>query len=131
MPTPTKNINETIKLQFVWKLPDRSYLRTVFDARITGLDPVQERYIVHLQALVASKEEDENGQLKPLDRWSLSYWDLVQNLVNKFAAVAYEAADSRPLLLRLSTLTLEHRFFTKFGNEQPVIIEAEDKDKDK
>ena len=119
MPSPTKNIDEIIRLQFVWKLPDRSYLRTIFDARITGLDTVQERYIVHLKALIASKEEDESGVLKPLDQWSLSYWDLVQNLINKYAAVAYEAADGRPLLLRISTLTLEHSFFTKHGSGLP------------
>ena len=47
------------------------------------------------------------------------YWQLVYQLAGRKAHVAFEAGDGRPLFLRLPTLTLEHKFFTRYSEDEP------------
>jgi hypothetical protein len=44
------------------------------------------------------------------------YWALVGRLQGRRITIAFEAADGRPLHLRLETLTGEHNFFFRFDD---------------
>jgi hypothetical protein len=43
------------------------------------------------------------------------YWRLVGRIVGKRVSLAFEVEDGRPLWLRLTTLTGEHRFFDRLS----------------
>ena len=107
-------VGETFPLHFVWQLPEGDYLRALFRAEVLALDPQMEKYTVRLAKFVGARQEDETGQLRPRGAFSETYWPLIGRLQGQKIAVAYEAADGRPLPLRLTTLTGEHNFFFRF-----------------
>lgn len=114
---PEHIIGSAFPIQFVWQLPNGDYLRAVFETEVVGLEVESDRYIVQLERLIASRQEDAAGEMRPPAEMSAEYWQLVHELVGRKAAVAYEAQDGRPLRLRLPTLTREHPYFTRYATE--------------
>ncbi len=118
MPDAQHNIGENFPLQFAWQLPDGDYLRTVFDAEVVDLVPQADKYIVVLRRLLAGRQEDADGTLRPMAVYSKEYWNLVRGLVGRKITVAYEASDGRALHMRLATLTGEHNYFTRYEDAE-------------
>lgn len=104
----------TFDIHFVWHLPDGDYLRAVFQAEVLAvIDPAQ-RYLLRLSEFVAGRQESADGsQIRPRDALAFDYWARVLDLLGHKITVAWEAADGRPLHLRLATLTGEHDFFRR------------------
>ena len=121
MPIAQRIIGENFPLQFAWHLPDGDYLRSVFDAEVVDLVPQADKYIVILCRLMAGRQEDADGQLRPTAEYSKEYWDLVRGLVGRKITVAYEAGDGRALHMRLETLTGEHNFFTRYEDAEVIV----------
>ncbi|HRO22686.1 MAG TPA: hypothetical protein PLR07_00105 [Promineifilum sp.] len=101
-------------VQFAWRLPDGEYLRAMFQADIVDLVPGADKYVVRLSRFLAGREDDVEGQVKPLESLEGAYWDQVRGLEGRRITIAYEADDGRPLYLRLATLTGEHNFFSRY-----------------
>jgi len=120
MPSANYRIGELFPVQFAWKLPEGDYIRAVFEAEVLDLVPAADKYIVRLNRLLAGREETEKGELKEAKSFSKEYWPLVGEIVGKTITLAYEADDSRALHLRLSTLTGEHSYFTRFENAEEM-----------
>ena len=110
----THNVDELIDVQYVWELPDRDYLRAVFKAKITAVDPSMMRYEVKLMDLIAGRQEAPNGQPRPKEELSREYWTKVWSFVEAEVHVAYEVADGQPIRMRLATLTGEHKHFSRW-----------------
>ncbi|MCA9977439.1 MAG: hypothetical protein KC413_16890 [Anaerolineales bacterium] len=115
MSTANYNIGETFAAQFAWRLPDGDYLRAVFEAEILDLVPPAEKYVVRLNKLIAGRQEDENGRLRPTETFTKEYWALVGKLIGRKITVAYEIDDGRALHMRLETLTGEHNYFYRYS----------------
>lgn len=105
-------------LQLIWQLPDGDYLRAVFRARVTDHDHPLDRYIVRLEALVAGRQEASDGRTRSTEALSRDYWARVGAIIGRRIHLAYEAADGRPLQLRLATLTGDHTFFFRLDEEE-------------
>jgi hypothetical protein len=118
MPTAHYHIGDTFPLQFAWRLPGGDNLRAVFQAEVLDLAPEADKYIVRLNSLIAGRQEDENGNLRPGEELSREYWSLVGDLVGRKITVAYEADDGRALYMRLATLTGEHNYFTRYEDAE-------------
>lgn len=118
MPTAHYHIGDTFPLQFAWRLPEGDYLRAVFQAEVLDLAPEADKYIVRLTSLIAGRQEDESGDLRPGEELSREYWSLVGDLVGRKITVAYEADDGRALYMRLATLTGEHNYFTRYEDAE-------------
>lgn len=101
-------------MQFAWRLPDGDYLRAVFEAEVLELVPAADKYLVCLRRLVAGRQENSEGELRPKEKFSRNYWALVGQLVGNRITVAFEAEDGRALHMRLETLTGEHNYFYRF-----------------
>lgn len=114
MPEANKRIGEFFAVQFAWKLPNGDYIRAVFRAEVLDLVPEADKYIVRLHELVAGRQEDGGGVLRPQATFSKDYWELVGRLVGRRITVAYEADDSHAIYMRLATLTGEHDFFYRY-----------------
>lgn len=114
MPEAQYEPGQSFTLQFAWRLPEGDYLRAIFQADIRELVPAADKYVVHLSRFLAGREDDVDGNVKPLDSLEGPYWDMVRDLAGRTITIAYEAADGRPLYLRLATLTGEHNFFTRY-----------------
>ncbi len=114
---------QTFTLQFAWRLSEGDYLRAVFEAEVIDLVPTADKYIIHLRRLLAGREDDPEGSVKPITALEGEYWDLVRGLTGRTLTIAYEADDGRPLYLRLATLTGEHNFFTRY-EDAAVIARA-------
>ena len=114
MPTARFQTGESFPLQFAWRLPNGDYLRAVFQAIVLDLVPKADKYIVLLSKLIAGRQENEDGVLRPQEAFSTEYWQMVDGLVERKITIAYEADDSRAIHMRLATLTGEHNFFTRF-----------------
>jgi hypothetical protein len=114
MPDARYQPGQSFALQFAWRLPDGEYLRAVFQADVLELVPGADKYVIHLSRLLAGREDDAAGQVKPLDALEGEYWELARGLVGRTITIAYEADDGRPLYLRLTTLTGEHNFFSRY-----------------
>jgi hypothetical protein len=112
------DIGESFKVQFVWRLPDNDYIRAIFEAEVLHKDHVSGKYVVRLVKFEAGRQEDSRGDLRPVEEAAREYWAMVDQLVGRKISVAFEADDSRPLWLRLETLTGEHNFFRRL-NELP------------
>ena len=82
------------------------------------MDEVSEKYVVRLKEFLAGRQEDSEGNMRPVEEVSHDYWALVAGLAGRKIAIAYEVDDGRPLWLRLETLTGEHNFFQRL-NELP------------
>ena len=118
MPSANHKVGETFRIHFVWKIPNEHYLRALFDVRILDIDLSADRYLILLDSLIAKREEDSVGGGLPEEKHTTEYWEMVYRLVGRRAHVAFEAEDGRPLFLRLPTLTLEHKFFTRYSEEE-------------
>lgn len=114
---------QAFNLQFAWRLPESDYLRAVFEAEVIDLVPAADKYVIRLRRLLAGREDDAGGAVKPLTALEGEYWDLVRGLIGHTLTIAYEADDGRPLYLRLATLTGEHNFFTRY-EDAAVIARA-------
>jgi len=114
---------QAFNLQFAWRLPEGDYLRAVFEAKVIDLVPTADKYVIRLRHLLAGREDDAAGAVKPLSALEGEYWELVRGLLGRTLTIAYEADDGRPLYLRLATLTGEHNFFSRY-EDAAVIARA-------
>lgn len=129
MPTANHQVGETFSVQFVWQLPQGDYMRAVFAAQVLDLVPGADKYIVRLTQLVAGRQESATGEMRTTDELSKEYWGLVGELIGNKLTIAYEAEDGRAIHLRLTTLTGEHNYFTRFAQvEQRFRQEPEEND---
>lgn len=114
MPAPLSP-GDLFEVHFVWQLPEGGdYLRAIFQAEVLAIiDPAQ-RYLVRLKTLLAGRQESPDGVMRPRTGLTHAYWERVVALVGRKITLAWEAADGRPLHLRLATLTGEHDFFRRF-----------------
>lgn len=118
MPTAHYEVGDSFPLQFAWRLPEGDYIRAVFQAEVMDLVPEADKYVVRLKKLVAGRQENEDGELKPQETFSSEYWALVDGLVGRKITIAYEADDSRAIHMRLATLTGEHNFFSRYEDAE-------------
>ena len=118
MPTANHQIGETFLVQFVWQLPEGDYIRAIFEAEVLELVPGADKYIVRLTKLMAGRQESATGEMRATDELSKEYWGLVGELVGNKLTIAYEAEDGRAVHLRLTTLTGEHNYFTRFAQAE-------------
>ncbi len=114
MPEAHYKIGDVFPAQFAWQMPDGDYLRAVFDAEVLSIVPAADKYVVRLRRLVAGRQEDSEGTLKPDETFQGEYWALVEKLVGRRLSLAFEADDAHAVHLRLETLTGEHNFFYRF-----------------
>lgn len=108
---PSFGPGDRFPVQFVWQLPEGDYIRAVFEAEVRSLDPYMQRYNVLLRHFVAGRQEASNGTPRDPAERAREYWERVAAIPGAHIHLAYEAADGRPLRLRLATLTGEHRYF--------------------
>ncbi len=118
MPTAHYEVGDSFPLQFAWRLPESDYIRAVFQAEVLDLVPEADKYVVRLNKLVAGRQENEDGGLKPQETFSSEYWAMVDGLVGRKITIAYEADDSRAIHMRLATLTGEHNFFSRYEDAE-------------
>jgi len=76
-----------------------------------------DRYLLRLAELLSGRQETPQGEMRPKEELALPYWKMVTALIGKRVYLAFEVDDGRPILLRLDTLTQEHRFFTRLDDE--------------
>ncbi len=120
MPDAHYQPGQSFPVQFAWRLPNEGYLRAVFEAEVLELVPAADKYVIRLNQLLAGREETAEGEPKPPEVLSRDYWALVGNLIGRTLTLAYEADDGRALYLRLTTLTGEHNFFTRYEDAAVV-----------
>lgn len=108
-------IGDTFILQFVWRLPNNDYIRTLFKVEILDIIDVAEKYMVRLSEIVAGSQESSTGEPRDKADFDKVYWSLVTQLIGQRVTIAWEAADGRALFMRLATLTGEHDFFTRYN----------------
>lgn len=106
---------DSFSLQFVWQLPEGDYIRAIFTADVLAIDTAADKYTVRLRELTAGRQETATGQARPQTELTQTYWRLVGRLQGRRLIIAFEAADGRPLHLRLATLTGDHNFFFRFN----------------
>ncbi|HNS38692.1 MAG: hypothetical protein LC131_10670 [Anaerolineae bacterium] len=120
MPEAHYEPGQSFPLQFAWRMPDGEYLRAVFRADVLELVPGADKYIVRLSEFLAGREDDNEGNVKPLESLEGEYWDMVRGLDGRTITIAYEADDGHPLYMRLATLTGEHNFFTRHEDVEVI-----------
>jgi hypothetical protein len=120
MPDAHFQPGQSFALQFAWRLPEGDYVRAVFQADVLELVSAADKYVVRLSRLLAGREDDAEGAVKPLGTLAGPYWDLVRDLIGRRITIAYEADDGHPLYLRLATLTGEHNFFTRYEDAEVI-----------
>jgi hypothetical protein len=118
MPTAHYEVGDSFPLQFAWRLPEGDYIRSVFQAEVLDLVPEADKYVVRLKELVAGRQENEDGELKPQETFSSEYWSMVEGLVGRKITIAYEADDGRAIHMRLATLSGEHNFFSRYEDAE-------------
>lgn len=117
MITAKHSVGEFFNIQFVWQLPDNGdFIRAVMKAEVLELQPEADKYVVRLTELLGGRQESPTGEPRDVAELTKAYWGLVGQIVGSKIIVAYEAEDGRPLHLRLSTLTGEHKFFHRFDD---------------
>jgi hypothetical protein len=114
MPEAHYTIGDTFPAQFAWRLPNGDYLRAVFNAEVLGIVEAADKYVVRIVALVAGRQENQDGVLKPTEEFSTEYWALVGKLIGRRITIAFEADDGRAVHFRLETLTGAHNYFYRF-----------------
>ena len=108
-------VGDTFQLYFVWQLPSQDFMRAIFLARVDEIQYHEARYLVTLAEFLAGRQESGDGQtIRSREEMTQPYWGHVAEIVGRQVQVAYESADSRPLLLRVETLTGENKFFRRF-----------------
>ncbi len=115
MPEAKRTVGEWFAVQFVWKLPDGDYIRAVFRAEILDTIPAADKYLVRLVELLAGRQEDKDGVMRPKEEMTIPYWVLVRQIIGNQVTLAYEVEDGRALHMRLTTLIGEHDFFTRYN----------------
>ncbi len=120
MPESHYSVGESFALHFAWRTPEGEYIRAIFQAEVADLVPGADKYVVHLRQLLAGREDDADGNVRPLEALEGEYWDHVRDLIGRTITVAYEADDGRPLYMRLATLTGEHNFFSRYEDAAVV-----------
>ena len=105
---------ETFPVHFVWRLPNDDYLRAVYEAHVLAYETQLDRYFIRLGRLVAGRQEDLSGAMRPVEDYDRGYWAMAGRLRGRRLKLAVEVADGRPLLLRVDTLTGQHAFFFRF-----------------
>lgn len=123
----TLAVDEQFHLHFVWKLPSEDFIRAVFQVRIIEIQPHEDRYLVQLETFVAGLQEDETGKARPSAEYDKNWWAHIVALTSRYVQVAYEAADGRPLYMRIGTLTGRHAFFFRY-DENGKLLPKPDKD---
>jgi hypothetical protein len=123
MANASYGIGDAFQVQFIWRIPAGDFLRAIFMAEVLQLDDLSQKYVVLLKEFLAGRQETGNGEMRPLEEVSRSYWALVDDLAGKRISLAFEVDDGRPLWLRLETLTGEHNFFKRL-NELPPQLAA-------
>ncbi len=116
------NVGEQFQVHFVWKLTEGDWLRAIFSAEILALQPREDRYLVNLSKFIGGWQEDPNGKKRPKEEMSREWWARIVQLQGRKVQLAYEAADGRPLYMRLPTLTGEHVFFRRFEDEDSTSV---------
>lgn len=111
---PTHQIGHHFPIQFVWELPNGDFLRAIFETTVIDHHHDTARYLLTLDKFAAGRQEAPNGQMRPREAIDPHHWQLVHNLVGRKIDLAYETDDNRPIRLKLNTLTLEHKFFTRY-----------------
>ena len=114
---------DSFKAQFVWRIPEGDFLRAIFLADVLKLDAESGKYVVLLREFLAGRQENADGEMRPVEDVDKAYWGLVSNLAGRRISLAYEADDGRPLWLRLETLTGEHNFFSRLNEIPPQLAE--------
>jgi hypothetical protein len=117
------DVGQSFQVQFIWRLPDKDFIRAIFRVEVLLQDDVSDKYVVRLNEFVAGRQETAAGETRDLDQVARGYWALVDGLVGRRISLAYEVDDGRPLWLRLDTLTGEHNFFRRL-NELPPELAA-------
>lgn len=120
MPVAHVEVGGSFPLQFAWHLPSGDYMRAIFEAEVLDLIPEADKYLVRLNKLLAGRQEDSEGDLKPSETFSNEYWSMVNDLTGRKITIAYEADDSRAIHLRMATLTGEHNFFTRYEDAEVI-----------
>ena len=120
MPEAHYRPGQSFPVQFAWRLPGEEYLRAVFQADVLELVPAANKYVIRLSQLLAGREETADGEAKPPEALSRDYWVLVGHLLGRTITLAYEVDDGRALYLRLTTLTGEHNFFSRYEDAAVV-----------
>ncbi len=115
------DLGKPFSVQFVWRIPNRDFLRALFVAEVIHQDLVSEKYVVRLNEFLAGRQEDNEGNMRSAEELARDYWYLVDKLTGRKISLAFEVDDGRPLWLRLETLTGEHNFFTRL-NELPSAL---------
>lgn len=106
---------ERFNVHFVWKLPDGDFARAVFVAEVESIVEIGSRYQVRLVELLGGRQEaGDSDALRPTADYDRHHWTLITRLAGQQCTLPFEAADGRPLYLRLPTLTGEHDFFYRF-----------------
>jgi hypothetical protein len=118
MPEANYQIGEFFQVQFVWRIPNRDFLRAIFTAEVLLIDDISDKYVVRLTEFCSGRQEAPDGSMRSLEDVARDYWALVDQLEGRKISLAFEADDGRPLWLRLETLTGEHNFFRRL-NELP------------
>lgn len=127
MPTATYKAGESFPVQFAWRLPEGDYLRAVFRAEVLDFVPAADKYIVRLTELIAGRQEDADGVLRPSDQFDRTYWAMVGRLVGQKLTIAYEVEDGRAVHLRLATLTGEHNYFYRYSMAENMVERQKEK----
>ncbi len=127
MPTATHKAGESFPVQFAWRLPDGDYIRAVFRAEVLDFVPAADKYIVRLTELIAGRQEDADGVLRPSDQFNRPYWAMVGRLVGQKLTIAYEVEDGRAVHLRLATLTGEHNYFFRYSQVEDMVERQKEK----
>lgn len=127
MPAASYKVGESFPVQFAWRLPDEDYIRAVFRAEVLDFVPAADKYIVRLTELIAGRQEDADGALRPSDQFNREYWALVGRLVGQKLTIAYEVDDGRAVHLRLATLTGEHNYFFRYTMAENMVERQKEK----
>ncbi|MGD8805652.1 MAG: hypothetical protein PVH65_07360 [Chloroflexota bacterium] len=114
-------VGESFDIQFVWRIPGGDFLRAIFRAEVQKLDPESGKYVVLLSEFLAGRQEDAQGEMRPVEEVDKEQWRRVARLAGRRISVAYEADDGRALWLRLETLTGEHNFFSRLNEIPPQL----------
>jgi hypothetical protein len=115
MPEANYQVGEKFKAQFAWRIPSGDFIRAIFETKVLHQDHLSDKYVVQLTRFLAGRQENSAGVMRPVEEVARDYWALVAELEGRKISLAFEADDTRPLWLRIETLTGEHNFFTRLN----------------
>lgn len=112
-PTARYQIGDSFPVQFVWQLPNGDFLRDLFQAQVLAIDWGMEKYTLQLIEWLGGRQESSTGESRSIEQVTQEYWMAAKQLVGKKFTLAFEAEDGKPVRLKLTTLTGEHRYFNR------------------